>query len=880
MKFTLNGTDKEYHGDPELSLLTYLREHENITSVKDGCSGQASCGACTVDINGKAKLSCVTPMKKIADATITTAEGLGEYRQSVFANAFAEKGGVQCGFCTPGIVMRTNALINKNPTPNEADVKQALTSHICRCTGYKKIVDSVIYAAEAIREEKEIEPPTSEGKIGSRHPKYQAQDLVLGKHKYTDDLRFEGMLHGALKFSEYPRAKILEIDTRAAASVAGVVAVFTADDVPGNRKIGLITQDWDVMIAEGEITHYVGDVVASVVAESEAIARDAVSKIRVRYEPLEVVSDMHAAMRPESPKVHPSGNILAHPVFKRGDMEEAMRKTAYVSKGIYETQRVEHAFLEVEAAVALPDGEGVKIYSQSQGVYEDRIQIAKILGLPLEQVRVILVPNGGGFGGKEDLSVQGHAALMAKLLGKPVKVHLTRDESIRMHPKRHPVWMDYELGCDLSGKLTYIKAKFVGDTGAYASVGAKVMGRVASHATGAYHVPATDIEAFAVYTNNVPCGAMRGFGVNQATFGMESCVDDLCEQGGFDRWQFRYDNALVDGSMTATGQVLIGGVGVRRALEAVKDEFYRTKYAGLACGLKNTGIGNGMPDASSALITIVANDDLTAENTERTEFFEKKEKNSGLNKVKLVIDHGWTEMGQGVNTIARQVVCNETGIHPDLIEVRVDTDANQNAGMTTASRATSLLGNALLDACKRLKEDLANHSLEELVGKSYYGEWIVDWTTKPDADVETVLTHYSYSYAAQLVAVDEDGQIAKVTAAHDAGKIFNPLLFEGQVEGAVHMGLGYALSEEMAMKDGYPVTTNLRKMGILRAKEMPPVDVIGVEVPDPLGPYGAKGVGEIGLVPTAAAVANALYQFDGVRRRKFPMGLPKKRRKR
>jgi len=461
MKFTLNGIEKDFNGDPELSLLTYLREHENITSVKDGCSGQASCGACTVEIDGKAKLSCVTPMKKIVGTHIITPEGLGEYKREVFANAFAEKGGVQCGFCTPGIVMRADTLIQKNPNPSEADVKQALTSHICRCTGYKKVVDSVIYAAEAIREEKEIEPPTSEGKIGSRHPKYQARELVLGEHKYTDDIRMEGMLHGALKFSEYPRAKILEIDTETAANVDGVVAIFTADDVPGDRKIGLITQDWDLMIAEGEVTHYVGDVLASVVAKSEAIARNAVSKIKVKYEPLEVVSDMHAAMRPESPKVHPSGNILAHPVFKRGDIESERKKSAYISKGIYETQRVEHAFMEVETAVAMPEGEGVKVYSQSQGVYEDRIQIAKLLGLSLEQVRVILVPNGGGFGGKEDLSVQGHAALMAKLLDAPVKVHLTRDESIAMHPKRHPVWMDYELGCDVDGKLTYIKAKFI-----------------------------------------------------------------------------------------------------------------------------------------------------------------------------------------------------------------------------------------------------------------------------------------------------------------------------------------------------------------------------------------------------------------------------------
>jgi len=853
MKFFLNGQEKEFDGDPEVTLLTYLREHENITSVKDGCSGQASCGSCTVDIDGKSKLSCITPMKKIIDTNITTPDGLGEYRREVFANAFAEKGGAQCGFCTPGIVMRANTLLNRISSPTEDDIKQALTPHICRCTGYTKVIDSVIYAAEAIREEKEIASPTSDGRLGSRHPKYEAQKLVLGDHKYTDDIRIEGMMHGALKFSDYPRAKILGIDTRAAEELAGVLRIFTADDVPGDRVIGLISQDWPLMIAVGEITHYLGDVIAGVVAETEAIAREAVSLLKIEYEVLEVVSDMHKAMEPESPKVHESGNILAHPVYIRGDMEDAIAKSAYISKGIYETQRVEHAFMEVETAVAVPKDDGVEVYSQSQGIYEDRTQIAKILALPEEKVRVILVANGGGFGGKEDLSVQGHAALMAKLLGLPVKVHLTRDESIIMHPKRHPVWMDYTLGCDKEGKLTFIKARFVGDTGAYASVGAKVLTRIASHATAAYHVPATDIEAFAVYTNNLPCGAMRGFGVNQATFGMESSVDDLCEQGGFDRWQFRYDNALMDGSMTATGQILAGGVGVRKALEAIKDEFYKTKYAGIACGLKNTGIGNGMPDESSALITIAGPE-------------------------KIIIDHGWTEMGQGVNTIAAQVVCNETGIHPDLIEIRVDTAAEQNAGMTTASRATSLLGNALLDACKKLNEDLKHNTLADLVGNEYFGEWIVDWTTKGDAKVDKVVTHYSYSYAAQLVSIDDDGQIDKVTAAHDAGKIFNPMLFEGQVEGSIHMGIGYAISEDLPMEGGYPLHTNFRKLGILRAKEMPPVEVIGVEVPDPLGPYGAKGVGEIGLVPTAAAVANALYQYDGERRTKFPMKLPKKKR--
>ena len=557
-------------------------------------------------------------------------------------------------------------------------------------------------------------------------------------------------------------------------------------------------------------------------------------------------------MKEDAPHIHDGGNILSKTVTSRGDLEEARAQSSYVSHGVYETQMIEHGFMEPECAIAYPEGEGIEVLSQGQGIYEDRVQIAKLLGMPEHKVRVVMVPNGGGFGGKEDLTVQGHAALAAHLLGAPVKVRLTRDESIVMHPKRHPIWMDYTVGCDANGKLTFVKVRFVGDTGAYASVGMKVLERSAGHATGAYHFPVTDVVSTAVYTNNLPCGAMRGFGVNQAAFGLESCIDDLCEQGGFDRWQFRYDNALTDGDMTATGQVIEAGAGVRDTLLAVKDEFYAAEFAGIACGIKNTGIGNGMPDSSGARVTIAAAD-------------------------KVIVDHGWTEMGQGVNTIAQQVVCNETGIDPSIIEVRIDTASEQEAGMTTASRATSLVGNALIDACKGLKKDLEKHSLAELVGRQYEGEWVVDWTTKPGAMVDKVYTHYSYSYATQLVVLNEDGQIEKVTAAHDAGKIFNPTLFEGQLEGSIHMGLGYAISEDLAMENGRPKSTRLRKCGILRAKEMPEMEIIGVEVPDPYGPYGAKGVGEIGLVPTAGAVANALYQFDGVRRHRLPMRIPKRK---
>jgi len=881
MEFILNGLSKTFDGDPDLPLLTYLRENEGIISPKDGCAPQAACGCCAVDLNGKAVLSCVIPMKKVDSGIVTTIEGLGEYRQNVFANAFVEKGGVQCGFCIPGIVIQSNTLINKNPNPTRGDVEQALTPHLCRCTGYKKIVDAVIYAADAIRNEEEIPTPNGNGKIGTRLPKYQAQKLVLGQHQYVDDIQIEGMKYGALRFSDHPRAKVLRIDTREAKSLPGVIRVFTAKDVPGERYIGLIKHDWPLMIAEGETTRYVGDVLAGVVAETEAIARAAVALILVDYEVFEPVTDMHEAMKPDAPRVHTGGNILSRSATHRGDVDAARVGSAYISRGVYETQMIEHGYMEPECAIAYSGSRitnpayDIEILSQSQGIYDDREQICQLLALPPARVRVIMVPNGGGFGGKEDLSVQGHAALFAYHLQVPVKVRLTRDESILMHPKRHPIWMDYEVGCDKDGRLTFVKVKFVGDTGAYASVGMKVLERSAGHATGAYHVPVTDVEAVAVYTNNIPCGAMRGFGVNQAAFGLESCLDDLCEQGGFDRWQFRYDNALKDGNMTATGQVIESGAGVQATLLAVKDAFYAAKCVGIACGIKNTGIGNGTPDESSARITIAATD-------------------------QVIIDHGWTEMGQGVNTIAVQVVCEETGLPPGIIEIHIDTAAEQIAGMTTASRATSLIGNALIDACKTLKADLQTHTLEELVGREYTGKWRVDWTTKPGVVstqgsvefIETnpgrstnpkregkVYTHYSYSYATQLVILDDEGQITKVIAAHDAGKIFNPTLFEGQLEGSIHMGLGYALTEELVLEKGRPKSTRLRQMGILRAKEMPEMEIIGVEVADPYGPYGAKGVGEIGLVPTAGAVANALYQFDGVRRFRLPMGVGKKRRR-
>lgn len=846
IRFILNDIPVEFNGDHQKTLLSYLRNEQHITSVKDGCNGQAACGACLVEIDGKAKLSCVTKMSSLEGAKVYTLEGIPENIRNLIAKAFVEKGAVQCGFCTPGFIMRTKLLLQENPNPTIEEIRQALKWHLCRCTGYKKIEKAISYAATLLHNKEDIKLDFSNKGVGSFLPKYEAYETAMGERKFINDMFFEGMLHGALRFSDYPKAKILKIDLWEAEKSEGVVRIFTAKDIPGDKYTGLIFNDWPLMIAEGETTRYIGDVLAGVVADTAENAQKAAAKIKIEYEIYTPVTDVHEALKENAAQVHPNrSNLLDNCILKQGNADEVIEKSTYKFHGIFQTQRIEHAFLETESAIALPDNDGILLYSSGQGVYEDRRQVAQILQLPEEKVRVILIPNGGGFGGKEDITVQGHVSLFAYILKKPVKLTLTREESLRMHPKRHPVWMDMTLACDEKGKLTAMKLRAIGDTGAYASVGNKVMERIAGHATGGYFVPVIDLESKTVYTNNIPCGAMRGFGANQAAFALEACIDELCKQGNFDRWQFRYDNALTDGLTTATGD-RVKGVGIRACLEALKPYYKEVKYCGIATAIKNSGIGNGMVDYSDVIIEIVS-------------------------PQKVVLHHGWTEMGQGIHTVASQILCEETGIDTSIIQVVVDTQANIKTGMTTSSRATVLLGNAIREAAKTMKADLAGKTIKDIVGHRYQARWECTWTVKPGTPSDNPATHYSYGYAAQLVVLDEKGNIEKVIAAHDAGKIINPVLFEGQIEGAVHMGLGYALTEDFPMENGYPKSFKLRDCGVLRAHETPEIVVIGVEVPDPVGPYGAKGLGEIGLVPTAAAVGNALCQFDGIRRYSLPM---------
>jgi aldehyde oxidoreductase len=860
IELIVNGEARTFEVERGTSLLDVLREHCGLISPKNGCSPQGQCGCCTVIVGengaGKAMISCAVAASKVAGKSVYTLEGLSEVERDAFARSFVAAGGLQCGFCIPGIVMRAKHLLDKNAAASRAEIERSLAPHICRCTGYTKIVDSIELAARALKGGEPLAELDTSGRVGGSLPRYDGEAFVLGDHRYIDDMSVPGLLHGALLFSPHPRARVISIKTEAAEQLAGVVKVITARDVPGERYQGLIYKDWPLFIAEGEETRCVGDVLAAVAATDQRTARRAVELIAVEYEVLEPVTTPEDALKPDAPAIHPQthpqGNLLSTSVVKRGDADAALQSSAHVVEATFSTQLIEHAFLEPESCLALPLDDGRwQVYSQGQGVFDDRRQIASFLGVPEARLNLTLVSNGGAFGGKEDLSIQGQTALLSLLTRQPVKLTITRDESIRLHPKRHPIKMTYTVGCDSEGRLTAVRARMIGDKGAYASVGTKVLERAAGHACGPYRVPHVDVEALAVYTNNLPCGAMRGFGANQAAFGIEGALDMLAEKAGLDGWEIRWRNVVDVGDQFCTGQTFEHGVGIKQTLLAVRDIYRSAKYAGIACGIKNVGIGNGMPEYGRCTITVEPDESLT-------------------------IRTGFTEMGQGLFTVMIQMMCetlNGSGsaIDPRRVRALADTSRPVDCGMTTASRATVLAGNAVIDAARKLKSDLQRHSLRELTGREYSGECAITYTTALGAQTDKPITHFSYGFATQVVILDDDGKLRKVVAAHDVGRVINRKLLEGQIEGSVHMGLGYALTEELKLENCLPVSTRMNSLGLLRAHHMPEIEIILIEEPAPSGPFGAKGVGEIGLVPTAPAVAGALYQFDGIRRFSLPM---------
>ena len=848
--FTVNGTPVTVSADHP-HLLSALRDELDITSPKDGCSPSGQCGCCTVHIDGKAVVSCQQPLAKVAGKHVVTLEGVDDGERARYADAFAACGGLQCGFCIPGIVMRAKAQVDKKGADLQRDdMARHLGAHLCRCTGYVKVLDAI----EAVAQGKEMSHGLAGG-VGQAGAKYEAVELTLGDRGYVDDLRVPGMLHAALRLTDHTRADVLSIDASAASAAAGVHAVFTAADIPGELLVGIIHKDWPVMIPVGGRTSYAGDVLAIVVADTRRAARAAAELVQVSYDVHTPVTDPAAAVAPDAPVAvwRTDTNVLSTSSYARGDVEAALAASAHTVHEVFQTQRIEHAFLEPESTLAVPSGSGddrhLQVYSGGQGVWDDRNDIARMLAVGNDRVTVTLVSNGGAFGGKEDMSNQAHAALAAWLLDRPVKCTLSRDESFRMHAKRHPIRLEYWAGCDDAGHLTALKVRAIGDSGAYASVGMKVLERAAGHASGPYRVPAIDVEAVAARTNNPVCGAFRGFGANQAQYGMEGVLDRLAEQVGISGWEIRKRNVIHPGEVWGPGQIMDDGcAGAEACLDAVKPLYdaarEQGRAVGLGLGLKNSGLGNGFKELSRSVVRF---------------------RSDG----RVEVRHGWTEMGQGVHTVALQVAAQELGIDPARIDVIVDTTRELGFGQTTGSRGTLMAAGSVLDACRAA---LAGGCQQEV---DYVGEHLVDWTQHlGDPDHPNPTIHAAFGYAAQMVEIDrESGRIERVVAIHDVGRAVNPLLCEGQIEGSVHMGLGYALSEEFPSDPatGFPTNTTLRSLGILRAKDVPHIDVQLIEVPQPRSPYGIKGVGEIGLVPTAPAVAAALHDLDGQWRSVLPM---------
>jgi xanthine dehydrogenase molybdenum-binding subunit len=897
VNFTLNGQPTTGSYEPGMHFLEVLREDCGIVSAKNGCAPEGVCGCCAILVDGQPVLACLRKPEQMEGRDVVTLEGVPEEMRRVLGDAFVVEGGVQCGFCIPGIVVRAASLLRQRRTANREEVAQALSGHLCRCTGYGRIIDAIQTAGEAWNDGKQVagieprrhcffgekfgmkrNPAFAEAKpngsahgVGQSPLRYRGFEQALGERPFVDDMRFPGMLHGALVMSEHPRAKVLAIHTAEAESMPGVVRIFTAADVPGERGTGLNVPDLPVFVAVGETTCCVGDFLAMAVADTPFHARQAAEKVRVDYEVLEPVTDPFAAIEPGAPQVHPRGNLYASPnliettAFYRGDVDAALGRTAHVVDQTFTTQPVDPAFLEPEACLALPQGAGVKVHTQSQGSIFDQKQIAKVLKLPVESVEIALAASGGAFGAKEELSIQAQAALAAMVLQRPVKVVLTRKQSTQHHVKRHPMTMHLTVGADAEGHLLAVRARIVGDAGGYAGTSGKCLLRAACHSCGPYRVPNVDIESKAVYTNNPTSGAMRGFGTNQAHFAIEGAMDLLAEKVGVDGYDIRERNILNPGDAFATGQVMRESCrGLRVSLEAVKDIYKSAKYAGIGCGIKSTGIGNGTVDSGHIVIRVVP---------------------GGC----IEILNGYTEMGQGVYTATVQAVCEETGLPLEMMSIRWDKELGNKCGETWASRATTLSCAAAQRAASKLAADLKHSTLEQLAGREYAGEYVCDFTTRPGTPEarQNPTTHLTFSYATQVMILGDDGRIERVVAAHDVGRAINPRLCAEQMEGGVHMGLGYALSENFHSTNGRPDSLLLRDLGILRAREMPKVDVILIEVPDEVGGYGAKGVGEIGCVPTAGAVAAALYSYDGIRRFHLPMddapaaapSVPKSRRK-
>ena len=843
---TVNG--KLVQTQEDKSLLRFLRDDLHLHSVKDGCS-EGACGACTILADGKPVRACVLKTSRAEGKQILTVEGLADREKEIYVYAFGSRGAVQCGFCTPGMVMSAKALLDSNSDPSEDEIKAAIRPNLCRCTGYKKIIEAILCAARILRGEEEIQAPVSEGEgaVGRNVFRVDVRDKVLGSGVYPDDVEMEGMVYGSCLRSAYPRAVVKKLDCSEAEKLPGVLAVLTARDVP-NNKVGHIQQDWDVMIPEGGTTRMMGDAICLLVAEKREILEEAKKLVRVEYEVLRPVRNIDEAMAEDAPPVHSGGNLCQQRHVKRGDAEAALARSKYKVSAHFETPFTEHAFLEPECAVAFPYREGIKVLSSDQGAYDTRREIAIMFGWDPEKIVVENQLVGGGFGGKEDVSVQHLAALAAWHVKRPVKVKLSRHESICFHPKRHAMKAYFTLGCDENGIFTGLDCEIRFDTGAYASLCGPVLERACTHAVGPYCYQNTDIRGYGYYTNNPPAGAFRGFGVSQSEFALEMVINALAEKASLSPWEIRWRNAVEPGRVLPNGQIADRSTALKETLLAVKEAYEQHPgHAGIACAMKNSGVGVGLPDKGRARIVI--------------------ENGS------CVIYSAASDIGQGCSTVFCQIAAQVTGLPLKLIRNgKSNTENAPDSGTTSGSRQTLLTGEAVRGAAAKLKEALeeAGRDLEALNGREFFYEYF-EPTDPLGTDKPNPKSHIAYAYATNLAILDDSGKLTDLYAAYDAGQVVNPIALEGQIEGGALMSMGYALTEHFDLEDCVP-KAKLGTLGLLRAPQIPRIHAITAKKGEYLDvACGAKGIGEITSIPAAPAIAGAYFALDGKFRTSLPL---------
>ncbi len=942
MKFTINGTPTEIEPQPGEMLSELLRERLDLTGTKIGCN-EAECGACTVLIDGEPVVSCTYPAAKADGKEILTIEGLASQRAGEIGSkgdtpqrpstpapqhplhplqeAFITHGAVQCGFCIPGQLMTAHALLQRNPNPTSDEIRHALKDTLCRCAGYPTIERAIQSAAAALRSDPFLtpyHPRASRGNpltlqsseplqtVGTSQIRPDAVEKVTGAAKFTDDLKFPGMLHAAVKRAEIPHGILNQLQTESAASLPGVTAVLTAEDILGEQNHGLVIFDWPALVGIGERVRYVGDAVAIVAAESREIALQAIDLIEAEYETLEVVADPVRAKEPNAPQLHEQGNLLKHIKVRKGDVAQGFADADLILEHTFHTQTTDHAFMEPECSVAVPTTDGrMEIYVGSQIPYSDRNQVARALGWSEERVRVVGQLMGGGFGGKEDIAGQIHAAMLANATGHPVKLLWDRHESLLVHPKRHATQIRVKLGAKKDGTIIAAETELFGDTGAYASLGEKVLTRATTHSSGPYDALHARADCYAMYTNNPPAGAFRGFGVLQSAFAIETMMDRLAEKLDRDPVDLRRQNALRVGSLTNTGQTLRESVGLLECIDKVDAEMrklaqidgyehpfnphsvFETPHLvrswGFAVAYKNTGLGGGAPDKAGAEVELYADGTLEVRTSS-------------------------AELGQGLVTVLQMIVAEEFALPAERVRVLVmDTDLTPDGGPTTASRQTYVTGNAARYAAQTLREvitttlaekyDQSPEQIRFIEGLAQVNGHKVElgdvveimrnegrepkvlyeyWAPKTQPLGTGGDMHFAFSFAAQATEVEVNTrtgevEVLRVIAANDVGKAINPLGLQGQVEGGVVMGVGHALTENFIVEDGIPFTDRLARYRMPNITQTPEITSLVVEHPTADGPYGAKGVGEIVSIPTIPAITNAIYNAVGVRVDRLPV---------